>query len=51
MQSSTNLLAETIASVSPLNAAAMSEAASYQDTLAMPPESMGELLAIGRRLS
>ena len=51
MQSSTNLLAETISSVSPLNAAAMSEAASYQSSLAMPPASMGELLAIGQRLS
>lgn len=51
MKTSPNLLAETIASVSPLNAAAMSEAASYQSSLAMPPESMGELLAIGRRLS
>lgn len=51
MKTSPNLLAETIVSVSPLNAAAMSEAASYQDTLAMPPESMGKLLAIGQRLS
>ncbi|MBQ8013682.1 MAG: nicotinate-nucleotide--dimethylbenzimidazole phosphoribosyltransferase [Treponema sp.] len=51
MKTSPNLLAETIASVSPLNAAAMSEAASYQSSLAMPPESMGELLAIGLRLS
>ena len=51
MKSTETLLESTISSISPLNTSAINEAASYQSSLAMPPQSMGELLAIGRRLS
>ena len=44
-------ITEIIKSISPLNEAAVLEAKEYQSTLAMPPESMGELLEIGSRLS
>lgn len=44
-------ISEIIESISPLNEAAVLEAKKYQSTLAMPPESMGELLEIGSRLS
>ncbi len=44
-------ISEIIKSISPLNEAAVLEAKKYQLTLAMPPESMGELLEIGSRLS
>lgn len=40
-----------IPEISPLNNEAVKKAASYQSKLAMPPESMGELLAIGRQLA
>ncbi|MBR4599192.1 MAG: nicotinate-nucleotide--dimethylbenzimidazole phosphoribosyltransferase, partial [Treponema sp.] len=44
-------ISEIIESISPLNESAILEAKKYQSTLAMPPESMGELLEIGSRLS
>lgn len=44
-------ITEIIESISPLNESAILEAKKYQSTLAMPPESMGELLEIGSCLS
>ena len=42
---------DTIARISPINKEAVFKAKEYQSSLAMPPESMGELLSIGARLA
>ena len=45
------VILRTINAISPLDESAMKKAAAYQDSLAMPPGSMGKLLKIGQRLS
>ena len=45
------VILSTINAISPLDESAMKKAATYQDLLAMPPGSMGELLKIAQRLS
>lgn len=48
---SESFIFETISKITPLDSQAMSDAKKYQESLAMPPGSMGELLEIGARIS